>query len=173
MRVVPFHFLLFPFFAIIWMILKHAERSFAFPMTQVLELVTRAAAHAYQGQVMYLRSGDLLEWMLTWIKRWKADNLECLNKRYRCWFRIIFSAAPEGGSLNATSSALVTSLCNTHCYSPHLSGEVHRLLVRLDRNHQVVGFEVLPLCFLSSDRGVVSRFLFRLRTKQETMQNCR
>ena len=46
-----------------------------------------------------------------WMKRWKALRRAWRSRRCRWRFRIICSAAPAGGSLNATSSALTTSRC--------------------------------------------------------------
>ena len=43
--------------------------------------------------------------------RWRAESLEWRRRRARCWLRIMRSAAPAGGSLNATSSDDATSRC--------------------------------------------------------------
>ena len=48
-----------------------------------------------------------------WMKRWKALRRAWRSRRCRCRFRIICSAAPAGGSLNATSSAFTTSRCES------------------------------------------------------------
>ena len=95
---------------------------------------TQYSAHSSNGshtlqQPARSQKGKRMAVRACWIKRWKALRRAWRSRRCRCRFRIICSAAPAGGSLNATSSAFTTSRCAWQGTGQALvtgpSGELH------------------------------------------------